>query len=150
MGFRDDIRELAYELRALPGRDFEIRPYIVKVVIRSWTGTYAGEGGTTTTETTITEADGQPPKVRFLDDEQLALSGLARGAVEVGPITPDFPGGGTSWATLSGNGADPGEQFYYVLTGPEVPLGARYTLVGGKTDKTFGYRVTLKPMSADE
>lgn len=150
MGFRDEIRQLAYELRAIPGREFEIRPYTVSVTIRSWTGDVPGEGSTTVTTTPITEADGQPPKVRFLNDEQIALGGLSKGSIEVGPITPDFPGGGTTWATLSGGGADPGESFYYVLTGPEFPNGARFLFAGGKTDRAFRYMVTLTPLSADE
>jgi hypothetical protein len=148
MGFRDDIRELAYELRSLPGAEFEIRPYTVAVVTRTFTGNHIGEGAESATTTPITEANGQPPRVRILDDEQLALGGVPRGSVEVGPITPEFPGGGTTWAVLSGAGADPGELFYYVLTGPEYPNGARFLFVAGFTDKTFGYRVRLRPASA--
>jgi len=147
MGFRDDIRALAYELRAMAGRDFEIRPYTVSVVVKAWSGTYPGEGFETSTTTAITEADGQPPKVRFLNDEQIALGGLPRGSIKVGPITPDFPGGGTSITTLTGNGADAGESFYFLITGPEFPNGARYLLKATESDRTFRYTVTLSPMS---
>ena len=147
--FRNDIRKLAYELRSMAGRDFEIRPYTVSVVTRVWSGDQPGEGISTATTTPITEADGQPPKVRVLNDEQLALGNLPRGAVKVGPITPDFPGGGTSFDTLSPAGLSAGDSFYYVLTGPDYPTGARFVLKEAQADKTFGYKVTLVPMSAD-
>ena len=148
MGFRDDIRALAYELRALPGAEFEIRPYTVSVCVRSSSGTYAGEGAQTVSTTAITESDGQPPKVRVVKDEQIALGGLPHGSIRVGPITPDFPGGGTSITTLTGNGATTGDSFYYLITGPDYPSGARFVLVEASADKTFGYFVTLAPMAA--
>ena len=149
MGFKNDIRKLAYELRAMAGRDFEIRPYTVSVVTKAWSGDQPGEGTAVTTTTAITEADGQPPKVRVLNDEQLALGNLPRGAIKVGPITPDFPGGGKSFDTLSPAGLAAGDSFYYVLTGPDYPSGARFVLKETQADKTFGYKVTLVPMSAD-
>lgn len=143
------MRKLAYELRAMAGRDFEIRPYTVSVVTKVWSGSQPGEGSATTTTTAITEDDGQPPKVRVLNDEQIALGGLPRGAVKVGPITPDFPGGGTAFDTLSPASLDAGDSFYYVLTGPDYPSGARFVLKEAQADRTFGYFVTLVPMSAD-
>lgn len=149
MGFKTDIRKLAYELRAMAGRDFEIRPYTVSVVTRTWSGDFPGEGLSSITTTPITEAHGQPPKVRVLNDEQIALGGLPRGAVKVGPITPDFPGGGTAFTTLSPASLDAGDSFYYVLTGPDYPSGARFVLKEAQADRTFGYTVTLVPMSAD-
>lgn len=147
MGFRDDIRAIAYNARAMAGRDFQIRPYTTAVVVKSWSGTHPGEGVEVTSTTPVTEADGQPPKVRILNDEQIALGGLPKGSVKVGPITPDFPGGGTHITTLTGNGAQAGESFYYTLTGPEYPDGARFLLVGVDSDRSFGYSVTLKPFA---
>ncbi len=148
MGFRDDMRAIAYNLRSLAGDPYEIRPYTVKVVTRTWTGNVIGEGSELVATTTITEANGQSPKVRFLNDEQLALGGLPKGSIQVGPITPDFPGGGTTWETISGGGVEPGEMFHYILTGPEFPTGARFLLVGGNSDRAFRYMVTLRPLSA--
>lgn len=143
MGFRDDIRDLCFQLRAIPGRDFEIRPYTVQVVTRQWSGSEPGEGVETVAAQFITESDNQPPKVRFLNDEEIALGGYNEATVEVGPITPDFPGGGTSITTL---GQDPPANtlFDYILTGPEYPSGAIFRLKGIKSDKTFGYFVTLE------
>ena len=143
MGFRDDIRKLCYDLRAIPGRDFEIRPYRVQVVLRQWSGSEPGEGTETVTTIDITESDNQPPKVRWLSDEEIAVGGYEAATVEVGPITPDFPGGGTAVSVL-GQDPPPNCLFDYVLTGPESPDGAIYRLKALKSDKTFGYRVTLE------
>lgn len=150
MGFRDDIRELAFELRALPGEEFEIRPYTVEVVTRTWSGDYPGEGLSAITTTPITEAHGQPPKVRVVNDEQRALGNFPKGSLRVGPITPDFPGGGTSIETLNPSGLNPGESFYYVITGPDYPDGARFLVTEAKADKTFGFFVTLAPFAGNE
>ena len=147
MGFRNDIRALAYELRAMAGRDFEIRPYSVAVVVKSWSGDNPGEGTESTDTTVVTEANSQPPKVRILNDEQIALGNLPRESIKVGPITPDFPGGGTNITTLTGNGATVGESFYYLITGPQFPSGARFLLEKVESDRTFGYSVTLKPFA---
>lgn len=143
MGFRDDIRKLCYELRAIPGQDFEIRPYTVKIVLRQWSGAEPGQGTETVTTVDITEFSGQPPKVRWLTDEEIAIGGYDAATVEVGPITPDFPGGGTPISTL---GQDPPANtlFDYVLTGPQYPNGAIYRLKALHSDKTFQYKAILE------
>lgn len=144
MAFRDNIRKLAFNLRKLPGERFQIRPYTVAVVVTTWAGTRIGEGAKTETTTAITEAGGQPPKVRWLSDQEKALAGYSDATVEVGPITPDFPGGGTSWATLMQTAAPVRSTVHYLLTGPEFPSGARFERIGWRSDKTFGYRIRLQ------
>tara|TARA_R100001163_G_scaffold64608_1_gene59268 strand:- start:4695 stop:5135 length:441 start_codon:yes stop_codon:yes gene_type:complete len=143
VGFRDDIRKLCFELRAIPGRDFEIRPYTVKVVLRQWSGDEPGQGVETVTSIDITESDGQPPKVRWLTDEEIAVGGYDQSTVEVGPITPSFPGGGTLITTL-GQDPPPNTLFDFVLTGPQYPDGAIYRLKALHSDKTFQYRAVLE------
>lgn len=146
MGFRDDMRSLAYNVRSIPGALFEMRPYTVAVRVTTWSGTHPGDGTETATSTPITEANGQPPKVRFLNDEERALGGLPEGTIEVGNITPDFPGGGTALSVLAP--ATVGSTVHYILTGPEFPNGAVYERVGVGTDHAFHYTLTLKPVSA--
>ena len=105
---RDSLRRIANRARAIPGAQFGIRPYTVAVVVKAWSGDHPGEGTETTTTTAITEL-GHPPRVRLLSPEELALGNLPRGSVEVGPVTPEYAGGGTTWTTLTGNGVSPGE-----------------------------------------
>lgn len=146
MGFRDNIRKLAYNLRRLPGERFEIRPYAVSTVRRIWSGSYPGDGIAEDTETAITEAGAQPPRVRALSGEEKALLGLDGTVWQVGPITPDFPGGGTAIEALKPSTLAAGEEFYVKLVGPEYPTGALFRVVEVRSDKTFGYRVTIKPV----
>jgi hypothetical protein len=146
VGFRDDMRALCYSVRSLPGGLFDMRPYSVAVRVTTWSGSHPGDGTETATSTAITEANGQPPKVRFLNDEEIALGGLPSGSVEVGPITPDFPGGGTALSTLAP--ASPASTVHYILTGPEFPTGAVFERASVRTDRAFHYLITLKPVSA--
>lgn len=146
MALADSLKPLAHRIRAIPGR-LGIRPYRIHVVIGEWSGAVLGEGVGTSTTLEITEHGGYPPKVRFLNDEEIAIGSLPRGSVEVGPITPDHAGGGTSWATLAGAAAERGETVTYVLTGPEFPTGARFQRTAGQTDRALHYKITLQPMS---
>ncbi len=144
---RDNFRRIAHRIRAIPGKRFGLRPYTVSVTHRVHSGTYTGDGTITDATTTIAEADGQPPKVRWLDGEELALGELPGGSVEVGPITPDFSGGGTSLTTLQGGSSvSDQDEVFYTLTGPEFPSGAKYMLHDVRTDRALHYMVTLRPM----
>ncbi|MBW7935292.1 MAG: hypothetical protein H3C62_17125 [Gemmatimonadaceae bacterium] len=142
---RDRYRALASRIRAIPGRDFGLRPYTVAVIVRRWSGPHTGDGAATDTVTPIVEYGGNPPKVRFLSDEARALGGLPAGTVEVGPITPDHTGGGITWDTLTGGSAQAGDEVLYRLTGPEFPAGADYALAGSQSDRGIHYKLTLVP-----
>lgn len=146
MALADSLKPLAHRIRAIPGL-LGIRPYRIHVVIGEWSGAALGEGAETTTSVEITEHGGQPPKVRFLSDEEIAVGSLPRGTIEVGPITVGHVGGGTSWATLVGAAAERGETVTYVLTGPEFPTGARFQRTGGPSDRAIHYKLQLQPLS---
>jgi hypothetical protein len=149
MAIADDLKPLLTSIRAIPGQ-FGLRPYTVSAVIRAYSGTYAGEGTKTDTTVAITEANGQPPKVRFLNDEELALGdNLGKGTIEVGPITPDHTGGGTTIAALTGGSAIAGDIVHFVITGPEYPNGARFRLVGVSSDRALHYKVRLAPVDGN-
>jgi len=144
---RDSFRQIANDVRAIAGRDFSIRPYTVERLESVNAGDYQLEGTETETAVEIT-VDGQPPKVRWLSDEELALGGMASGTVEVGPITPDHAGGGHSWAVLCGGDLSEGDRLAYRLTGPEHPTGALYRFCGGKHDRALHYLIRLRPIAA--
>lgn len=145
---RDRYRRLANRIRAIPGQRFGLRPYTVAVLLKEYSGTYTGDGTETETETAIVEANGQPPKVRFLKDEERALADMPAGSVEVGPITPDFAGGGTAIATLKQSSAAAQDAVQWKLTGPEFPNGALFVAEGFKTDRALHYRVRLRPVAS--
>lgn len=145
MTVRDDLLPIVYSVRAIPGQ-FGIRMYSLTVRVSSWSGAHPGDGIETVVSTTaITEAGGQPPKVRFLNDEERALGGLPDGTVDVGPITPDHPGGGTSLAVLAPS--TDGTIVHYILTGPDMPTGATFERVSIGTDHALHYTLRLKPVA---
>lgn len=142
----DRFRRIAGKVRGIPGT-FGLRPYTVAIVQGAWSGTYAGEGIEVATETAITEANGQPPKVRWLDDEQLALGGLGRGTVEIGPVTPDHSAGGTALSTLIPELAR-GRTLHVKLTGPEFPTGALFAVSEVKTDRALRWMLRAIPVAS--
>lgn len=149
MSLASDLKPVVYDARGLVG-EFGLRPYRAYTVRRISAGAYPGDGGPPEeTVTEITEARGQPPKIRALSGEEKALLNLPGTAWEIGPITPDFPGGGTAISTLQPTDLEAGEEFYYKLVGPEYPDGALFRVVDVRSDKTFGYRVTVKPVGVE-
>lgn len=145
MTLADDLKPLLHSARAIAG-DLGLRPYSVQVQVVAYSGNYAGEGTVTEGTTAIVEANGQPPKVRALDDEERAIGGLPDGTWEIGPITPDHAGGGISFATLIGDTATDGEQVHYILTGPEFPSGARFVRQSVTSDRALHYMLRVRPL----
>lgn len=146
MGFRDDIRSLCHDVRSIPGQ-LEMRPYGVEAVTRSWSGDEPGQGLEQVERIVVTEAGGQPPKVRWLTDEEIAVGGFEASTVEVGPITPDFPGGGTIIDILKREGKGARALLHFVLTGPEFPCGGNFKLKDFTSHRAFQYKLTLERSS---
>lgn len=144
MTLRDDLLPLINEIRSIPGQ-LGLRPYSVAIVIGTWSGTYVGRGSEDTETAEITEANGQPPKVRFPNDEQIALGNLGKGDAIVGPITPDHSGGGTPLSDLV-PAVQSGQTVHAILTGPAYPTGARFRIKDVKTDRALHWTLTLTPV----
>lgn len=142
---RDRLRKLAHRVRSIPGRGFGIRNYTVAIVVGTWSGAYVGRGDKTEALEAITEAHGQPPKVRFLNEEQLALAELKTGACEIGPITPNFPGGGTALSDLL-PAVTAHKTVHVRLTGPAYPSGAKFLVKKVGTDRALHWTLTCEPV----
>lgn len=141
------FRRILHNARAIAGT-LGLRPYRVYVLHGSWSGTYPGEGAETETSTEITESGGQPPKVRFLNDEELQLAGgVPRGPVNIGPITPDHGSGGTALSTLI-PAVTAGQTVYLKLVGPQFPDGVKYVITEVGTDRALHYTIRAQPNSA--
>lgn len=140
MTLRDSMLPALNAIRSIPGA-LGLRPYSVAVVVRTFSGDELGEGTPTTTTTAITEANGQPPKVRLLSNEQLALAGYDKQTWRIGPITPDFFGGGTPIGLLNQRGIAGNAEPHVVLTGPDFPNGANMRVV--RLDSDHGMHYTL-------
>jgi hypothetical protein len=143
---RDALLPTINAVRAIPGQ-LGLRPHAVAIIQTISSGAHTGDGARSETETAITESGGQPPKVRWLNDEQLALGNLPKGTVLVGPITPAFSSGGTDLATIQGTALLQGDTLHVKITGPKHPNGALYRVTKINADRALRYMITAEPVS---
>lgn len=141
----DRYRRIANRVRAIPGFH-GLRPYSVAILITTYSGDYTGRGDAITEVTPITEANGQPPKVRQLNTEELALTGLGKGALRIGPITPAHDTGGTAIETIKPCLAA-GQTLHVLVTGPEYPNGAKFALKSFNSDHAIHFTMDVEPVS---
>jgi hypothetical protein len=146
---RERYRKIAARARRIPG-EHGLRPYQVAIVLGTWSGSYVGSHAKFEETTPVTEQGGQPPKVRFLSEEALALSastgqGLNKGSCTIGPITPDFSGGGTSLSELL-PAVTQKQTVHVLLTGPAYPDGAKFAVKEVKTDRALHWTLVCEPV----
>lgn len=147
MTLADDLLPMVRELRGtIPGTLAGLRPHRVYLVEKSSSGTNAGDGTITTTETEIVEGDNQPPKVKQVNDEQRALGNLSGGALIIGPITPFYNGAGTTLSSLAGD--DLTAQTDTLKVRVSGPLGNNYYRISEKRlDRSLRWMLTVEPVS---
>lgn len=146
---RSRYRRIANRYRRLPGAH-GLRPWRVYVSTGAWseTGTREfGDGTRTDTDTEILEY-GQPPRVREVNDEAIALSSdLAKGDYVVGPITPVV---GTAWATLLGSAVTAGQTFRVKLVHSETSETVHCLVKESKMDRALRYVITVSPVRSND
>ena len=145
MALADDLKPVIDSIRAIPGQ-LGLRPNRVFLVEGSWSGDYTGELNEVRDTTELLVGD-QPPKVRRLNDEQLAVGELAEGAIEVGPVTPSYTGGGVSVADLIGSALTNGETLILRLVGPEGTT--HYRITKRFFDRAMHYKIQAEPVSKE-
>jgi hypothetical protein len=145
MTLADDLKPLLNSLRSLPG-ELGFRPHTVAIVTRVWSGENAGEGTLSESTIPLEHLDGQPPRCRWLNDEQRALAGLVKDAVDIGPVTPDFGSGGTELASLDGRDLATGDTLHLRITGPNHPAGALYRISRLTRDRSLRYMIRAEPV----
>lgn len=146
MALADDLLPVIDAIRAIPGQ-LGLRPNRVYLLDGSWDGSHTGEGVEVQTETELTVGDSQPPKVRLLSDEIIAMGELAAGSLEIGPITPSYTGGGVSSATLLAQSVARGDTRTLKVVGPAGT--AHYRVTSVKTDRAMHYTVRAEPVGTD-
>ena len=140
MSLADSLRAILPGIRAIPG-SLGIRPHSVAVVVSTWSGANVGSGTKTEVSTAITE-DGQPPKVRWLNGEELAVGGLASGTVEVGPITSTAAALAALRPTLTD-----AQSIHLRITGPNTAAsGDLYTITDFQGQRALHFMVQAKPV----
>jgi hypothetical protein len=147
MSLADSLKPTQFAARSIAGR-LGFRPHSVALVAVSTSGTHTGDGSRTEIETEIVESGGQPCRVRWLKDDEVALGQLPMGTVEVGPITPSHTGGGTDLDLLTGADLSDGQVRLLRITGPNHPNGADYTIKSVSADKALRYMVTAVPVGS--
>ncbi len=143
----DAWRAIAYSVRSLPA-SFGLRPYSVAIEVGTWSGNHVGDGERIEDNTPILE-NGTNPKVRFINEEQRALSGMAIGSCEIGPITPDHGSSGVALAELAPSVAAH-ETRHVIITGPAYPDGARFSIRELKTDRALHWTLICEPVSVKQ
>lgn len=131
----DRLKTTVYKGRAIAGK-FGARTHTVSILVEHYTGQHTGEEHVGNVETPITEANGQPPRVEQMSEEEITVGNFLPGSLRVGPITPEFSGGGTSDELLFG-ALPKGSTRYVVITGPLAPNGAKYTIKGDRRDRAL-------------
>lgn len=131
-------------VRAIPGKK-GLRVHTVKLLSRGWSGTHSGDGGRFDVELTIVEGNNQPPKIRWVSDEELAVGALSSGTVEIGPITADDSS--RTWLDdLQGAELSTGEARYLVITGPKCPNGVKHRITRITAHKAMHYMIQAQPV----
>ncbi len=148
MSLVNELRKTLFAARSIAGR-LGFRVHTVALVKRYAIGQHTGDIDMSSL-LPITEQDGYPPKTVWLDDETLALANLGAGSVDVGPITPSFPGGGTDLSKLTGANLDTGDTLHLLITGPNHPEGALYRIKEVRADKALNYRIRAVPVSTSK
>lgn len=141
MTLADSLKPALRRIRSIPGI-LGLRPYRIFVRKSQRNGDFFVEGDLSFTEVEITN-NNQPPKVKQLNDEQLAIANLSQGAIEVGPITPAWTDGGISLDDVSKTSIN--SQIRFKVVSPQFPDGAFYSLHSLKTDRSMHYLITLFP-----
>jgi hypothetical protein len=144
----DSLRQLVERGRALPGQ-WGLRVFRVYVVTRHWSGDRPGEGGTAEDPTELL-VGGQPPKVRTLSGETIAVEQLPSDTLEIGPLTPEFSGGGIDLDLLKGE-LWVNDERWLLLTGPGMgDDGTRFRIVSVRADKALRYVIRAAPLSLEK
>lgn len=148
MGLVNSLRKTLYRARAIAaGLDPEFRPHRVELVRRHWDDGATGDGDDFETTLRLVEANSQNPKVRWLDEKIVALADMPKGTVEIGPLTPEFQGGGTNLAELQGLNLERGDERYVRITGPQHPNGALYRIIKVTCDRPLRHVIHAEPVA---
>lgn len=148
MALRERLLPMVDRVRAIPGR-LGLHRYRVFVRVTTYTGARPGSSAPTVTETELL-VNAKPPHVREvrMKDMVAGTRELKQVEFEVGPLTPEFPGGG-----VTDDMADPQNQgvpstTHFRVTGPGLPAaGVLCVRTDDTNDKPFRTMIRLRSTS---
>jgi|WetSurMetagenome_2_1015567.scaffolds.fasta_scaffold02064_10 hypothetical protein len=152
MTFREDLLPDIDGIRCIPD-DLGIRLYTVTLRMTTWTGDDSaiglGRGIRTDVETPITLANGQRPKVRRISYKETVAGGgkYQEGDFKIGPFTPEYVGGGVSFAKMAPPPTGGGNKgYHFVLRGPDLPAtGLLCEPIEEQADRAFSRYLVVRP-----
>lgn len=142
MSLADALKPALYSARSIAGK-LGLRPHTVSIVTATWSGSVTGEGTETTTTTPIVEGNGQPPKVRLVKSDEIALGNLAEGTIDIGPITPEL---GAALAALNATALATGGTRHLIVTGPDG-VAVKHKILDIGTDHALHYTIRSSPVA---
>lgn len=145
MSFASDLLAGIDAIRAIPGT-LGLHPYVVTKVTRTWATAIIGHGSYTDAEEVLL-VGGQNPHVRQVTEsarDHYLETGptFSEGDWLVGPLTPEFAGGG-----YDADNFDAGEnavEIFYKIDGPGISSNERFQAKSKSTDKPFRYTLVLQ------
>jgi hypothetical protein len=145
MALKDDLLPLVDELRGLPG-ELGFRPYQVWVRVVESAGTRPGMGTKAVSETRLL-VGGRDPKVREVKrrDVVAGSNNLLNVEYDIGPLTPEFGGGGISHDTINPQRSSTPTEVLFLLKGPGMPsTGLLCQRIGDHVDRPLRIVVRVK------
>lgn len=145
MSLADDLKPVIDRARAIAG-SLGFRPYTVSLVVRSWSGARPGLGTATTTETPLTVADGQNPKVKKISQREVIASGGLYQAQDLEvTLTAAYSGGGYATTDFDPTPTSSPTEVYFRVEGPGIPSGGcKFKKVAQTVDSALTYRLVLR------
>ena len=143
---KDELKPLINELRGLPG-ELGFRPYQVWARKTVWSGTHPGQGVRSTTDTRLLVGNGQDPKVTPVRRKDVVAGDKAKidAEYDIGPLTPEFAGGGISEDTVNPQGDGQPTEILFVIKGPGMPSeGLLCARVSDQVDRPLRLVVRVK------
>lgn len=137
----DDFRELADDIRSIPG-EFGLREYRCFLVTKEWSGEHPGDGDEVEKLVPLTVGGGQNPKVRFPSQRDVALNLMSLGTIIIGPLTPAYGAGGTNRALFDGSLITVGVGQYIRVYAPDDGDSSDYKVNYVNVDRAL--RITLQ------
>ena len=121
MAFHDTLLPMIDRIRGIPGK-LGLCDITVTVRVRKWDEGQVGLGDPTDTDTPILVGQNQNPKVRRVSYKETVAGGgrYQEGSYKVGPLTPQFAGGGVAFSDIAPP-VQPGTEVYYILKGNDTP-----------------------------
>lgn len=148
MTFRESLLPSLDWVRAIPGM-LGLRLFRASVRVTSWSGSRIGIGTKTIlSERVLTVGHGtQNVKVRQLTQKDVIASGgkYTTQDFKIGPMTPEFLGGGVPVEWLDPVQRPEAVEIIYLIEGPGLPAGGgRYQRIEDETTRSFHSNVIVR------